>query len=199
MIALRGLGRRREAVEAAEDALAIAAPWREPLAIGRAKRALGIAVGGEDGIEHLRASLASLETTPARLEVLRTSIELGTALRRAGQVVEARQMLSLTADRAGRLGAVSIAERARSELVASGARPRRLALSGVDALTPSELRVARMAADGRTNREIAQALFVTPKAVEYHLANTYRKLAIDGRPELGDALGPAATAAELSV
>ena len=69
-------------------------------------------------------------------------------------------------------------------------RPRRLALTGVDSLTPSELRVARMAAGGRTNREIAQSLFVTPKAVEYHLANVYRKLGIRGRADLSGALEP---------
>jgi DNA-binding CsgD family transcriptional regulator len=62
---------------------------------------------------------------------------------------------------------------------------------GVEALTPSELRVARLAAAGRTNREVAQSLFVTPKAVEYHLANAYRKLGIGGRAQLGGALGDA--------
>jgi DNA-binding CsgD family transcriptional regulator len=73
--------------------------------------------------------------------------------------------------------------------VAAGGRPRRSARSGVDALTPAELRVARMAATGSSNREVAEALFVTVKAVEWHLRNTYRKLGIGGRGELAAALG----------
>jgi DNA-binding CsgD family transcriptional regulator len=91
-------------------------------------------------------------------------------------------------DLAHELGARVLTERSRDELVAAGSRPRRYARSGVDALTPSELRVARLAADGRTNREIAQELFVTPKAVEYHLGNVYSKLGITSRQELPLAL-----------
>ena len=76
-------------------------------------------------------------------------------------------------------------------LLATGARPRRLVLSGLEALTPSERRVAEMAADGLSNRDIAQALFVTPKTVEVHLSNAYRKLDIHSRGELPNALDPA--------
>ena len=85
-----------------------------------------------------------------------------------------------------------LADRARTELYATGARPRREALAGIDALTASERRVADLAAAGRTNREIAQELFVTPKTVEVHLSSTYCKLGIDGRRELADALATAA-------
>ena len=74
------------------------------------------------------------------------------------------------------------------ELRASGARPRRSALSGVDALTASELRVCQHAADGMTNAEIAQTLFVTRRTVETHLGNAYRKLDIKSRAELPGAL-----------
>ena len=74
--------------------------------------------------------------------------------------------------------------RRREELLASGARPRTTAVSGAEALTPSESRVARMAAEGLTNREIAQALFVTPKTVEVHLGSAYRKLGISSRMQL---------------
>jgi DNA-binding CsgD family transcriptional regulator len=73
-------------------------------------------------------------------------------------------------------------------LLATGARPRRIALSGVESLTPSERRVAEMAAEGGTNREIAQALFVTPKTVEVHLSSAYRKLSIRSRSQLSKAL-----------
>ncbi len=85
-----------------------------------------------------------------------------------------------------------MADRAREELIAAGGRPRRTRIVGVEALTASELRVARRAACGRTNRQIAQELFVTMKAVEKHLASAYRKLDIQGRSELAGALGAAA-------
>jgi DNA-binding NarL/FixJ family response regulator len=86
------------------------------------------------------------------------------------------------------LGALAVAERARDELSASGAKPRREALKGREALTPSELRVALMAAEGRTNRKIAEDLFVTVRTVEFHLSRAYDKLEIGSRAELGSAL-----------
>ena len=86
-----------------------------------------------------------------------------------------------------------IRRRAIEELRATGARPRKILYSGVDALTPSERRVATMAADGMTNREIAQALFVTPKTVEVHLSHSYSKLEISSRKELPRALGEQAS------
>ena len=85
-------------------------------------------------------------------------------------------------------GASPLAARAESELLATGARPRRIALSGVESLTPSERRVAELAAEGPTNREIAQTLFVTPKTVEVHLSSVYRKLGISSRSQLAGAL-----------
>lgn len=77
---------------------------------------------------------------------------------------------------------------ASTELRAAGARPRRIALTGVEALTPAELRVVQEALAGRSNREIAQALFITPKAVEFDLANAYGKLHIGSRSELPGAM-----------
>ncbi|MGH2446756.1 MAG: LuxR C-terminal-related transcriptional regulator, partial [Candidatus Limnocylindria bacterium] len=114
-----------------------------------------------------------------------------------GKLTESREWLRRGAELAHEIGALALLDQARSELAAAGARPRRFAVSGVDALTPSELRVARMAGGGRTNREIAQSLFVTPKAIEYHLANAYRKLSISGRRELAGALGQAAGSASV--
>jgi DNA-binding CsgD family transcriptional regulator len=90
-------------------------------------------------------------------------------------------------DLAGRYHAAPLADQARQELTAAGARPRR-AISGVDALTPSELRVARMAAEGMGNRAIAQALFVTVKTIEVHLGSAYRKLGVPSRAALAGAL-----------
>jgi DNA-binding NarL/FixJ family response regulator len=86
-------------------------------------------------------------------------------------------------------GAAPLAEDARAELYAAGGRPRATELKGVEALTPSERRVAELAAQGQTNREIAQSLFVTPKTVEVHLSNAYRKLDIHSRRQLAAELG----------
>jgi len=91
-------------------------------------------------------------------------------------------------DLASRLGARRIATQARAELIAAGAKPRRDAITGRDALTAEELRVARLAAEGLTNREIAQALFITTKTAKGHLSSVYRKLEITRRGQLANAL-----------
>ena len=90
---------------------------------------------------------------------------------------------------AHRFGAIPLEAQAHSELRSTGARPRRPLLTGVDALTPQEHRVADMAAGGATNREIAECLFVTLKTVEAHLGASYRKLDLKGREQLSAALG----------
>ena len=187
-VSLRLADRRPEAVAMARESLDIARRWGAPYGEGRAQWALGVALGDDEGIEHLRTAVGLLSVTPIRLETARAMTELGAALRRSGRMVEARTTLATAADLSHRIGAAALAGRARDELAAAGARPRRYAVSGVESLTPSELRVARMAAEGRTNREVAQALFVTPKAVEYHLANAYRKLGISSRADLGRVL-----------
>jgi DNA-binding NarL/FixJ family response regulator len=194
-VSLRRLGRNDDAVALGGEALEVARRWGAPYGEARAHWALGIALGDDDGLDDLRAAVRLLQGSPVRLERLRASVELGAALRRTGSLVEARGVLASAVDLAHRLGATALGRFARDELAAAGARPRRHATSGVDALTPSERRVARLAAAGRTNREIAQQLFVTPKAVEYHLANVYRKLSIAGRAELPAAILPADEAA----
>jgi DNA-binding NarL/FixJ family response regulator len=98
-------------------------------------------------------------------------------------------------DLAAACGALALATRAREELVAADARPRRERVSGVESLTASERRVAQMAAAGMTNREIAQALFVTMKAIALHLTHIYEKLEIAGRTELPGALSEASASA----
>jgi DNA-binding CsgD family transcriptional regulator len=114
--------------------------------------------------------------------------DYGAALRRAGRRLEARAELQRALDLAHRLGARRIANQARSELIAAGAKPRRDAITGRDALTPAELRVARLAAQGLTSREIAQALFITTTTAKAHLNRVYRKLEITRRGQLDDAL-----------
>lgn len=91
-------------------------------------------------------------------------------------------------DLAHTCGATPLVDRARDELRAAGARPRRYRSTGVAALTASERRVAEMAAGGMTNRDIAQGLFVTLRTVEVHLTHSYAKLGITARTELAEAL-----------
>ena len=109
-------------------------------------------------------------------------------LRRAGRRVQARAELERALDLAHHLGARRIANQGRAELIAAGAKPRRDAITGRDALTAGELRVARLAAEGLTNREIAQALFITTKTAKAHLSRVYRKLEITRRNQLAGAL-----------
>jgi DNA-binding CsgD family transcriptional regulator len=113
----------------------------------------------------------------------------GAALRRANRRKEARVPLREALQLAHQCGAAPLEERARAELAATGARPRKAVLSGVESLTPSELRVARLAADGMTNREVARQLFVTAKTVETHLRHVYQKLDVARRTELAGVLG----------
>ena len=129
-----------------------------------------------------------LDGTAARLELAKSFAALGSALRLARKPSDAREPLRRALELAQVCGATALADHARSELYATGARPRKAALSGIDSLTTSERRVATLAAEGRSNRDIAQALFVTPKTIEVHLSNTYRKLGIRSRRELAAAL-----------
>ena len=132
--------------------------------------------------------VASLEASQGALELARTRIDLGAALVRAGQREEARELLRAGQEGAAGCGATPLVERAHRELLATGARPRRTAAAGRDGLTPSELRVTEMAAAGQTNREIAQALFVTEKTVETHLGRAFMKLGVRSRKQLAQAL-----------
>ena len=102
--------------------------------------------------------------------------------------MEARELLRDALDAAHHIGARPLAERAETELRASGGRPRRIVLSGLDSLTASERRIAELAGQGLSNREIAQTLFVTNRTVEGHLTNVFRKLRLDSRTKLQAAL-----------
>lgn len=156
--------------------------------LGEALRVEGIVTGGERGIAHLRRAVAVLEPSPARLEFARALVELGGALRRSGKRAAARAPLRRALELADGFGARPLAETALAELRASGARPRRAALSGIDALTPTERRIAELAARGRANPQIAKALYVTTKTVEWHLSHVYSKLDISSRDRLPAAL-----------
>ena len=192
-LGLLALGERERALELAREAVELTRAFGAPRALGTALRVAGLAEGGEAGIALAHEAVAVLENSRARLEHAHALVDLGAAVRRAGHTVEARESLRAGLESAHACGAEPLAERAREELLAAGARPRRPQLSGADALTASEQRVASLAAQGMTNREIAQALFITPKTVEIHLTRSYRKLDVHGRDELAGAL--AATAA----
>lgn len=191
-----GLARSEAALGDSEAAQAAAAELVEQARGLGGRRAVGVALltqgevaGGEEAIELLRLAVAELAGTRSRLQLARSLVALGAALRRNNRRREARDPLREGLDLAHRCGAEALEEHARTELAATGARPRKAVLSGADSLTPSELRVARMAAEGMTNREIAQALFVTPKTVETHLRHVYRKLDVPGRSALPATLG----------
>jgi DNA-binding NarL/FixJ family response regulator len=176
-----------EARQLAEENLANARRSGIPRGIGVALRTLA-RLEDATRIELLRAAVTTLEEAPAQLDMAKALADLGSALRRQGHRVEAREPLREALDIATRCGAVPLVERVQAEAVAAGARPRRPRLRGVDALTPSELRVARLAAEGQSNREIAQALFITWKTVADHLSSTYSKLNINSRQQLATAL-----------
>lgn len=148
--------------------------------------AAGRVVGGDEGIALLGRALDLLEQSPAALERAHAHVELGGALRRAGRRVDARAHLCSGLRLAVDCGAAPLAERARSELSASGGRLRKLSPRGPEGLTPSEERIARLALQRLSVPEIARKLVLSAKTVEWHLGNIYRKLGVHSRTELYD-------------
>jgi DNA-binding CsgD family transcriptional regulator len=136
----------------------------------------------------LREAVKLLRQAPAAYQLARALTDLGAALRRAGRRADAREPLREGLELARRCGAERLSASAEQELRAAGAKPRRLAFSGVESLTASERRIAELAAGGMTNQQVAEALFVTAKTVENHLGRVYHKLAIHSRAELAGAL-----------
>ncbi|MCA1656113.1 MAG: AAA family ATPase [Actinobacteria bacterium] len=179
---LQRAGDERDGARAtAAEALAIAERWSAAGAIGAAQRVRGL-IEGE--IELLRAATEQLASSPLRLEHAAALSDLGAALRRSGARREAREPLLAALDAARGCGADGLAAHVGDELAASGARVPARPRSGADALTPSERRIARMAAEGATNKEIAQSLFLSVKTIEMHLGHAYRKLDVRSRQAL---------------
>ncbi len=187
---LAALGERDRARELIAAEVESCEAYGSPMALGVALRAAGIVEGGAAGARTLARAVSVLGSSDARLEHARALVDHGAMLRRSRQAAAAREPLREGLALARACGATPLAERAHEELVASGARPRKIVRSGADALTASERRVARMAAEGMTNKEIAQALFVTVRTVEAHLYHAYQKLEISSRGELAEALEP---------
>ena len=187
-VALAQLGDEERALEMAREELRLAEELGTPRAVAIAQRAVAFAGPAEERQGWLEAAVATLENSQARLELARVTCELGAELRRSGERSAAREVLRRAHALAAECGATRLANRARDELSRSGARLIREPASGVEALTPSEVRVAELAAEGLTNREVAQALFVSEKTVETHLGRVYRKLDIKSRHALPAAL-----------
>jgi DNA-binding CsgD family transcriptional regulator len=186
-LAAAATGDRKQAALLCEEELELARAGDRAREIGAALGTAAVLKTGERAVELLQEAVETLERSQSTLELLRALVDLGGALRRAGRRQDARQPLRRALELASARGATALAERAGEELLASGARPRRTALAGVEALTPSELRVARLAAEGLRNREIAEALFISRKTVDYHLGHVYQKLEVP-REGLAEAL-----------
>jgi DNA-binding CsgD family transcriptional regulator len=181
------LGNWEKAAELAAEDVRAARAFGASRAIGTALRTAAL-VGRGDRIERLREAANVLERSEARLEYARTLVELGAALRRSGHRGDAREPLTVGLELARECGASPLADNASHELAATGARVQGPRKTGPGTLTPSELRVAEMAAEGLTNREIAQALYLSPKTVEMHMSHAFDKLDVTSRVRLAAAL-----------
>jgi DNA-binding CsgD family transcriptional regulator len=136
-----------------------------------------------------RRAVDAFHDAGARLERARALADLGAMLRRRNRRTDARELLREAFDIAHRAGAAPLAAHAETELRATGGRPRRVVLTGLDSLTASERRIAELASQDLTNREIAQMLFITARTVEGHLTSVFRKLQLDSRNGLSAVLG----------
>jgi DNA-binding CsgD family transcriptional regulator/tetratricopeptide (TPR) repeat protein len=190
-LSLHHLDRIEEACAVAAEDLTLARRWGAPRALGHALRINGLLHDGTTRqLDLLQQAVTTLEHSAAHLEHAKALADYGATLRRAGHRTDARPPLRQAVDVATRCGAIPLIDLARTELAAAGGRPRRTALTGPESLTPSERRVADLAAGGAANRQIAQQLYVTPKTVEVHLSSVYRKLDITTRSQLPQALTP---------
>ena len=180
----RTLGDDESARRLAEEELELARAFGAPRAVGVALRAAGVVAGGDRGALMLREAIDVFERADARQEQARALADLGALLRRRNRRSEARELLRVALDSAHHSGAKLLAAQAEVELRATGARPRRSVLTGLDSLTASERRIAELARRGLTNREIAQTLFITTRTVEGHLTSVFRKLRVDSRDQL---------------
>jgi DNA-binding CsgD family transcriptional regulator len=183
------LGRGSQATETAEEFVRTAKAKAQPWALARAARCSGLlAVESEQFESHFETALKLHAQTPDGFEAARTRLAYGARLRRDRQRLRAREQLRAAVDIFDRLGADPWSDMTRAELAATGETARRRDAMTLDELTPQELQIALSLAEGRTTRETAAALFLSPKTIEYHLRNVYRKLSISSRGELRAAM-----------
>jgi DNA-binding CsgD family transcriptional regulator len=187
-LAASALGDHELARQLSEEEVELARAFGAPRCLGVALRAAGLVAERQYSESLLREAIMVLDDANTRLEQARAQVDLGSLLRLANQLVEARQLLRSAVDTAHRHGAAALASRAESELRATGAKPRHVRLTGLESLTASERRIAELAASGLTNRQIAQTLFVTDRTVEGHLTRVFAKLDVKKRTELAEAL-----------
>ena len=187
--ALAALGDKQRATKLAREQLAAARRVGAPGALGMSLRTAALAIGGDEGLALLREAVAVLERSSARLELAHAFADLGAELSRSGRRTQGRDAQRRAITLAGQCGAVALAESAMAGLHAGPGRRARIELTGPSALTAAERRVCRQVAGGQTNREVAQALFVTEKTVERHLSSAYQKLGIRSRFQLVSAIG----------
>jgi DNA-binding CsgD family transcriptional regulator len=186
--ALAVLGQNESAAKLAREQLAVARRFGAPGALGRSLRAAALAIGAGEALGLLQEAVSVLEHSAARLELAHALADLGAELSRRGRRTEGRYVLRRAITLADQCGAIVLAERAMAELHTGPGRRARMELTGRGALTAAEWRVCRQAAEGYTNREVAQALFVTEKTIERHLSSAYQKLGIRSRFQLAAAI-----------
>ncbi len=185
---LASLAERERAEALAREQLALARRVGVAGVLGMSLRAAAQVSGEDEALVLLEEAISILQPSPARLELAYALADLGAALSRAGRRREGRDAERQAIELAERCGAIALAEAARAELQAGPGRRARVELTGPNSLTAAEWRVSRQAAEGHTNREIAQALFVTEKTVERHLSSAYQKLGIRSRFQLAAAI-----------
>ena len=187
------LGRGPETAKVAEEFTRDASAKAQPWALARAARCRGLVAAEGESDPHFETALALHAQTPDAFETARTHLAYGARLRRERQRVRAREQLRASIDVFDRLGADPWSEMARAELAATGETARRRDVSTLNDLTPQELQIALSLAEGRTTRETAAAVFLSPKTIEYHLRSVYRKLSIGSRSELKAAMAQLTT------
>jgi DNA-binding CsgD family transcriptional regulator/tetratricopeptide (TPR) repeat protein len=192
------LGRSTEARDLARENLKLARAFGAPHSLGDALRTAAEVGHPAERIALLEEAVDVLKRSGASLQLAKATIDLGAALSSEGRHAEALRSLRRGADLAFHCRAQPLVDRASRELRAAGARPRRLALMGSDALTPAERRVAKLAAEGLINARIAETLFVSEKTVEGHLTRVYHKLGTQSRADLREILKPASDTASNS-
>jgi DNA-binding CsgD family transcriptional regulator len=188
------LGRDDDARRVGAEFLAQATAKGQPWSLGRALRATALVVDKAAIAEAFEAALDQQALTPDVFETARTQLVYGERLRRARNRVLARAQLRAALEEFERLGARPWAERARAELAATGEKVKRRDPTARDELTPQEMQIALLLADGKTTREAAAAVFLSPKTIEYHLRHVYQKLGINSREQLARVLAPGARA-----
>ena len=182
------LGNRERGARLAELEVRNARVWGEPRILATTLTSAALLADGDRQLEMLQEAIEITDEAERVVPRIDALCAMGAALRRSGHRRLARDYLIQAQHLAHESGALGALNTAREELLAAGGRPRRLAVRGIDALTPSETRVARLAAEGRSNPEIAQLLFITRRTVETHLTSAYSKLGITGRDALREAL-----------